>query len=171
MQNSLIIEKRKSIGIRIFLTVSLAFSFSQRLSYITLHNNIRYIVMLFWVIMAVYKKLCIPSNNKGEKGQLCRLFIKGNVPIKVIIYLYTLLLIICGLTENRFLSTNGQTFINAVSAIAIFYLFGESAFGCSVCALVISYWVAVICFFISGTYHFEFHDMAFASGFIVVYYF
>lgn len=154
----------------ILLVISLSIAFSSRIGYFTMPNSITYSIMLFWVAVALYRKLSVSKKDRYV-SVISSVFISDNFSITLFIYLYTMLLIAFELTESRFLSTNIQSFINAVSAVSIFYLFKKDAFKYSVISLAITYLIAITGSLASGSAFFEFHDLAFGSGFLVIYYF
>lgn len=158
----------------VILVISLSIAFSSEIGKIEIANNITYSILAIWIIWALIR---FAINNFYIKnrfiGETLKTFIKYNFYPKIIIYVYTLILIIFGLTEKRFFSTNIQTFINAISAISILYLYKNKAFIYSIAALFLSYIYAffgsVLIYGIRFYEHLEFHDMAFAAGYIIIY--
>lgn len=163
-------ESKRIKNIFLVLTLTLAFSEYLGNGSTRISDSITYGCLLFWILLAVVKFTLTPSKIYSQKNIISLVFLKENFIIRVIIYIYTLFLIFTGLTESRFFSTNLQTFINGCSAVAIIYLFGKSALKLSVQAYIIAYGVAIIASIFRQTYFFEFHDMAYASGFIIIYY-
>lgn len=155
-----------------FLVLTLTLAFSEYLgdSATRISDSITYGCLLFWIVLAVGKLAFTSSKIYSEKNIISLVYFKDNFTIRVIIYLYTLFLIFTGLTESRFFSTNLQTFINGCSAVAVIYLFGKEALKLSVQAFAIAYGIAIMISIIRQTFFFEFHDMAYASGFLIIYY-
>ena len=148
----------------ILLIITLAFAFSEYLgdSLTRISDSITYSCLLFWIVAAVIKYVVTKKSSclNTEKNIVMNVLLKENVKIRVIIYVYTLILIFLGITENRFFSTNIQTFINGCSAGAIIYIFGKKALKYSSVALVLAYIGAVSISIVKQTYFFEFHDLA-----------
>ncbi|NSD38666.1 hypothetical protein G5B24_10735 [Blautia glucerasea] len=158
----------------ILLIITLAFAFSEYLgdSLTRISDSITYSCLLFWIVAAVIKYVVTKKSSclNTEKNIVMNVLLKENVKIRVIIYVYTLILIFLGITENRFFSTNIQTFINGCSAGAIIYIFGKKALKYSSVALVLAYIGAVSISIVKQTYFFEFHDLAYGVGFLIIYY-
>lgn len=160
-----------------FILIStLSIAFSSQIGDFKFSNKFVYSILAVWILIAFYKFIADGFNIKDTNFKsVLKIFFKYNFYPKLIIYIYTLVLIFLNITEKRFLSSNIQTFINAVSAIVIVYLYKNKAFKYSLIALIISYLYALIgSFFTHGVYFFdylEFHDMAFGSGYIIIYFF
>jgi len=169
------ITQKDNIEIILFI-MSLSVAFSSEIGNLNINNKITHSILLIWIIRAGFKfkknGYCI--KNKGLSNLLYT-FIKYNFYPKVIIYIYTIVLIIFRLTEKRFLSTNIQTFVNAISAIAIICLYEKKAFEYSMKALFLSYIYAVFgsiwLYGIEFINYLEFHDMAFGTGYVIIYFF
>lgn len=140
-------------------------------------GDFAYIIMASWIMVALCKFALNRGNiNNCTKKKVLSCFLQCNFEIKVIIYIYTMLLIILGLTQSRFFSSNMQTFINALSAISIVYIFGRKAFTLSAFSLVLAWVFCVLHKFFQDVGDFsilhdlEFHDLAFGTGYILLYY-
>lgn len=153
-------------------TLVIAFISTIDNGYFVISTNAGYFVLAFWIMFAAfsyaYSGFRMPDYNKKSTIDFG---IKFAFWPKVIIYMYTLFLIFSGLTEKRFLSSNIQTFINGLAAIAIFYFFKEKGFYLSTYAVIITYFIELLCMVIQGniTFHLEFHDLAFSVGYIVLF--
>lgn len=158
----------------ILLIITLTLAFSEYLgdSLTRVSDGLTYSCLLLWIVAAVVKHAVTkkPSCTNIEKNIVAGVFVKENMKIRVIIYVYTLILIFSGITENRFFSTNFQTFINGCSACAIIYIFGKKALKYSSIALVLAYVGAISISIVKHTYFFEFHDLAYGVGFLIIYY-
>lgn len=110
----------------------------------------------------IYKK-------KNRINEIGRIIVQGNFYIKVIIHVYSIALIMLGLTESRFFSYNMQTYINALSAIGIFYLYKERTLRIGTKALLFGFLVAIICQI--GTGNVAVHDLSFGAEYILIYIF
>ena len=86
----------------------------------------------------------------------------------MVIYIYTVILILLGLTDKEYFSSNLQTFINGLTAIAVFYIFGNKALKVSIYAVIAAYLILLLKCLFSGN-SLEFNDLAFSVGYIVIY--
>ena len=163
-------ESKRIKNIFLVLTLTLAFSEYLGDGSTRISDSLTYGCLLFWILIAIAKYVFTPSKVLDSQKIISLVFFKDNFKIRVYIYIYTIFLILTGLTESRFFSTNLQTFINGCSAVAVIYLFGKDALKLSIQAFAIAYIIAIIFSIIKQTYFFEFHDMAYASGFIIIYY-
>lgn len=112
--------------------------------------------------------------REKKKSKIIFTFLKYNLIIKIIMHVYTIVLVLLNLTESRFLSTNFITYVNAMSACAMFYLLGERIWKDSILALIFSW---IICILIQiATYgaqfvqYVEFNDLSYAAGYVFLYY-
>lgn len=167
----------------IIFAISMAVAFlSQTFMKNTGSDTVCFLVLMFWIMAAFFKFIISyftrqTFKRNSRRRLLSELFALNNY-VRIIIYIYTVFLVYSGLTEERFLSSNVQTFINGVSAIAMVYLFKERAFKNSVAALVLAYIYSIITglinlrsFVLASFIHiFELHDIAFAVGLVVIYY-
>ena len=138
-------------------------------------QNFCFLIISFEIFLALLTFSLNRFRMKEEaKRKVLPVFFKYNVVIKIIIHLYTIGLVVLGITEKRFLSSNIRTYLNAVSAIAIVYLLGEKAWRKSIIALILTWILSV--FWVILKYgrdfvqHVEFHDLAFATGYFFLYY-
>ena len=174
--------KVKLLKLLYIISMTIAFiSDSGNLS--ILSDKFRYSVMLIWILIAATQfllghmgdngRVLIAEKNRKEKNYFLAELFKLNNIVRIIIYVYTVFLVCSGLTEERFLSTNMQTFINGVSAIAGVYLFGEKTFKYGMVSLIAAYMVSLYIGVSLGKplmALFELHDIAFATGFIILYF-
>ena len=79
-------------------------------------------------------------------------------------------LIFSGMTNKEYFSSNIQTFINGLSAIALFYFLGQDSLRISVYALVMSYIFLFLRSILIVHSSLEFHDLAFSVGYIVLFF-
>lgn len=175
--------------IALILTLSVAFC--------ELSTAITYPLMAIWIALACAKAIInnrflreklpleglrdflhsmgILTETRPKTQRVLQSFMTYNMGSRVVIYLYTIMLVVLGLTERRFLSSNIMTFINGVSAISVIYLFGKRGVKCSFIALCLA-WLfsaASATLFPSSTNIFknmEFHDLAFGAGYVFLYY-
>ena len=175
--------------ILLILTLSAAF--------LELPNMIVYSMMAIWVALAACKLAAnlsgirnrhpmtsarghllswgIQTENDSAEDTVLLTFTKYQFGSRVFVYVYTLILIFSGLTQRRFLATNFYTFLNGLSAASVLYLFGTSGVVCSLISIAIAWGISVIRGFVapdSAVFYrnFEFHDLAFGSGYIILYY-
>lgn len=132
-------------------------------------NNNGYYIFASWILVffasLLINKLTIKDRIKSE----CIAYgIRYSLLPKVVVYVYTILLIYLGLTKEEYFSTNIQTFINGLTAIAVFYILGKRALKVSIYAVVVAYIALFInCIFLGKAL--EFNDLAFSVGYIVIY--
>lgn len=134
-----------------------------------------FVIVLMLIIWAFLKYMLNSFKIKDEKRlNILSVYLKNNLGIKLAIHGYTIILVILGLTEARFLSTNLITYINAVSAVAVIYLLGKEAWEISIISIVIAWIISILWqIFTYGSMfykHLEFNDLAFATGYLVLYY-
>lgn len=117
----------------------------------------------------------IQTENRTStvRGILC--FLTWNFGSQVAVYVYTVLLVVFGVTETRFLSTNIMTFINGLSAASILYLFGKRGVTASIAAICAAWVISAVRALIAPEFeefwkNFELHDMSFGAGYILLYY-
>ena len=115
------------------------------------------------------------TENDEDTDTVLLSFTKYQFGSRVVIYAYTLILILIGCTDRRFFSTNIYTFLNGLSAASVLYLFGTSGITCSFISVVIAWIISLIRGFLfpdSDVFYrnFEFHDLAFGVGYILLYY-
>lgn len=139
---------------------------------INININWAYSIMAIIVLLAFIKYVFGSNSTKNniERNIINSQLIYNFMP-KVIIYIYTLFLVFSGLTEKRFLSTNLQTFVNGLSAISVFILFGKQSFYYSYIAVVLSYIITIsVEVFNKGlNICLEFHDLAFSMGYVILF--
>lgn len=160
--------------LKIIISSCLIFSFMTTSGMIPFMNQSNgYYGIIPIIIMALFKwslnNFKVRNNEKRDVLQFG--FIYSVVP-KVVIYGYTLYIILSGISEKRYLSSNIQTFINGVSAIAAFYLLEEDIFQVSSYSLIIGYIIGISIRIFRGDLFsggFEYHDLAFAVGYLVIY--
>ena len=168
---------------------------SLTISFCEIDNVIAYTPMAFWCVLALAKWIANTprmtnkhpklhqlladvglerENEPSAKGVLgC--FAGYNMGSRVVIYLYTVLLVILGLTEKQYLSTNAMTFVNGVSAISVFYLFGSKSVYYSLVAICGAWFIELLqAIFAPGNHSFqvnmELHDLSFGAGYVFLYY-
>lgn len=150
-----------------FLTHTVnTFPISQKSGFIIL------LVLIIWsFINLIANSFRIKNTNKRI---VLEVYLKNNLTIKIVMHIYTLFLVFFGLTEARFLSTNLITYINAISAIAIVYFLEENAWEISLISLFMTWFIAflwqIIVYGITFFEHIEFNDLAFATGYLIIYY-
>lgn len=115
--------------------------------------------------------------NKGllkNKREITSVFFRWNFRIKIVIHIYTIILVILNLTDRRFLSSNIITYLNTISAVTFIFLIGDDAWEDSIVALVLTWIVGLLWsmlkYGIKFTEHVEFHDLGFATGYVFLYY-
>ena len=155
------------------LVIILIISFSSTVDYyVKINSIIGYILLLGWIIWAAITFIhnCFRFKDKNLKITLKFTLMFAFIP-KLIIYGYTIILILFGMTDVRYLSTNIQTFINGLSAISIYYFFKEKSLKLSFVALLITYLIQGLFMVLSrgNVITFEFHDLAFAIGYLILY--
>ncbi len=176
-------EKAKPLKLLYIICMTIVFISSSDDSLNILSDKFRYLVILVWVLIAVVqfllnhivenRKVFIAEKNRKEKNFFLAELLKLNNIVRIVIYVYTVILVCSGLTEERFLSTNMQTFINGVSAIAGVYLFGDKTFKYGMISLIAAYLTSLYIGISLGKpirSLFELHDIAFATGFIILYF-
>ena len=98
----------------ILLIITLAFAFSEYLgdSLTRISDSITYSCLLFWIVAAVIKYVVTKKSSclNTEKNIVMNVLLKENVKIRVIIYVYTLIL-------NFFRNYGKQIFLNKYSNI------------------------------------------------------
>ena len=156
-----------------FLIAALTFCFIANMSiYTGINSDYAYYVMSFLVVLAAVKYAIRKFRITDQvKADVILFQFKYNFLSKVVIYAYSLVLQFLGLTEKRFITTNIQTFINGLSAISIFYLYGIKAFDYSCIAVICAYIIEVAAgvFCRGWDISLEFHDLAFSVGYIILY--
>lgn len=150
----------------LILIVLLCIVFCSTISGTKINPNIGYAILLLVSIWGILNFLMMSKDK--QQAKYFTTILKGNFPIKVIIHFYSIMLVFLGLTSSAYLSGNLQTYINAVSAICIFFVFGDSTLKDSVVALFITLIVAVATQYKVGM---RIHDISFAAGYILIYYF
>ena len=154
-----------SIKFKNFLfLISLIVIFTTQFGYYKFNTSVSYIILLFWIIYSFFEFVF----HRKKVDNISKTFLFYNFGIKVIIYLYTIILIVLGLTEKRFFSSNLQTFINGLSAILLFSCFGKKTLRLSLDAIYISWFIMAFSQLLVGRIYFEFHDIAFALGFVFI---
>lgn len=153
------------------LFISLTITFVIANTYINGGNisNNGYYILSLWIILAfvviIINSFKIKNLNKSEC--LAIGFRYSFIP-KMVIYIYTVILILLGLTDKEYFSSNLQTFINGLTAIAVFYIFGNKALKVSIYAVIAAYLILLLKCLFSGN-SLEFNDLAFSVGYIVIY--
>lgn len=153
------------------LFISLTITFVIANTYINGGNisNNGYYILSLWIILAfvviIINSFKIKNLNKSEC--LAIGFRYSFIP-KMVIYIYTVILILLGLTDKEYFSSNLQTFINGLTAIAVFYLVGNKALKVSIYAVIAAYLILLLKCLFSGN-SLEFNDLAFSVGYIVIY--
>lgn len=176
-------------AVELLLVLSLILAFSE------VPNAVAYTPLLFWCMLAFGKAVLnsrfvvrrwpelrqwlndvgLQGRNRSSIDRVLTCFLRYNSGSQLLIYAYTVALILFGLTEQRFLSTNAMTFINGVSAISVIYLFGRRSIRCSFVALCCAWVVGLFRGFLfpeRGSFwvSMEMHDLAFGAGYILLYY-
>lgn len=126
----------------------------------------------------VRKKLTswgVQTENHRRQNSVLGTFLTWNFGSQVAIWLYTILLVVFGMTESRFLSSNIMTFVNGLSAVSILYLFGRRGVNVSIAALCMAWFISLVRAFVAPAFedfwkNLELHDIAFGAGYILLYY-
>lgn len=117
----------------------------------------------------------IQTEQRKKQNDVLRIFLTWNFGFHIVLYIYTLLLVVFQLTEARYLSSNIMTFINCLSAISILYLFRKQGVRVSIIALCLAWIISLIRTFVAPAFddfwkNLELHDMSFGAGYILLYY-
>lgn len=190
-------EQKNGGGVSTTLLGKIALVLSLSVAFMQLSNLVTYGIMSAWIaiaagkyllglpamqkyssaapISAAYRKWGFSAEKADRRESVISTFLFYNFGSRVVIYIYTLLLIIVGATESRFLSTNAMTFVNGLSAASIFYLFGFKAVVFSTVAACLSWvWSVLGVLSRSGLTEFfkqlEFHDLSFGVGYVLLYF-
>ena len=188
-KNSWIVSTSRLGKIMLLLSLSVAF--------LDIKNIITYGIMSAWIAVAagkfllgqpamqkypalapiseIYGKWGLFTGNVSSRKSIVSTFLFYNFGSRVVIYIYTLQLILVGATESRFFSTNAMTFVNGLSAAGIFYLFGPKAITYSTIAACLSWIYSVIGVvarsgFVDFFKQLEFHDLSFGVGYVLLYF-
>lgn len=145
----------------------LSLAFSSTISAAHINPLFGYIVVFCMSGCGLARSIIHKKKNRINK--IGSIIVQGNFYIKVIIHVYSIVLIMLGLTESRFFSYNIQTYINALSAIGVFYLYKERTLHIGTTALLFSFLTAIICQI--GTGNIAVHDLSFGAEYILVYIF
>lgn len=164
--------KIKKIDIAYILILTVAFLST---TLVNISQNTGFGLMAVFILYACVLLLRNDGRIHDKKmSKVIFVFLKYNLLIKIVLHVYTMILVLLDLTQSRFLSTNLLTYVNAMSAIALFYLLGERIWQNSIIALILA-WVISVCVQIA-TYgvgfieHVEFNDLSYAAGYVFLYY-
>lgn len=128
-------------------------------------------IILLALIQLAINNFAIRDKNSRI---ILSIYLKNNLNIKILLHLYTFVLIALGLTEAKYASSNMFTYINALSAIALVYLLGEKAWDVGIESLILTWVLSLLWQIIryGGSFysHLEFNDLAFASGYLFIYF-
>lgn len=172
--------------------ITMAIAFTTRYADFTLGYEIQMLVGAFWIVIALAKlernRFLFEEDNK----KIFLLFLKIYLIPKIVIHVYTIMLMILGRVEWTYFSTNFSVYIPTILSIVSLYLFGVKAYKYSAIALIISWLVSVgVSFLSKGPYIFvyaikqayfdstdnsffnylELHDLVLSLGYIVTIYY
>ena len=169
--------------------LDLAYVLSMGIAFCSIVNSqqfvptiVSYGIVFFWMAVAFIKFIKFSGVEyyglSEHEYTACALVFKYNNYVRVLIYIYTLLIIFLGIGEKRFLSANLQTFINGLSAISAVYIFRKRTLKNSISALIMAYLISLIYGLVNGgeltsntlSKIFEMHDIAFSIGIIFLYF-
>lgn len=172
--------------------ISMALAFTTRYADIKLGFELQMFIGLFWIAVAFLKLEKNKFAVKNCSRQDLIFFFEIYFIPRVVIHLYSIMLIVLGKIESSFFSTNVTVYIPTLLVIFSIYLFGTKAFKYNCYALIVSWALSVSASFIcKGPYVFvfaikqayfdvmdntfsnylELHDLVLAMGYIVIFYY
>lgn len=179
------------------MVVSILLILSLAISFCDLDIAITYPIMAFWVLLAIVKlvlnwdrvsqkwpchtlrrimlRLGVDLEPDPSRKEPLVCFLQYNFGSRLAIHEYTVLLVCFGLTQSRFLSSNITSYVNALSAISVVYLFGRKGVRCGILALILAWGISVCGFLLDTGFEdllakLELHDISFGAGYVFLYY-
>lgn len=135
--------KVKKILIILYI-VLMAIAFTTRCGDIFISNNVQYIIAII-IIGISFFSFIINGKNRENAKDLKKVFKWYFIP-PLLIHLYTLILMMVGIFDKAYFSTNISKYIPILLAISSIYIFEEKAFDYNFIALILSWFLS---FFIS----------------------
>lgn len=192
MINGLSIKKGNMLGI--VFVISLAIAYTRDYGDIHTGFYLQSGIGLFWIMISFvkffYNRGIIISGFSKDVFWFLKLYL---LP-QIVMYLYTIILMVFGFTSWKYLGTNITSFVPIILAITSYYLFSEKSIKYICYAIILSWCIsiifaikshglivikqAVIQGYFDHYYHvsylprdnyFEIHDIVLAVGFFIVY--
>lgn len=181
----------KSVWKYIYI-ISMALAYTTKYADIFLGFGLQLVIGLSWILLAVFKLEKNRGIVAGVNRQDLLFYVKIYFVPKLIIHMYTILLMIFGKVDWNIFSTNLTVYVPTLLVIVSIYLFGTKALVYNCYALIISWILSVgVSFICKGPYMFvfaikqayfgyvdinysnylELHDLVLALGYIVIYYY
>lgn len=171
--------------------ISMSIAYTTRYADITLGFHLQVIIGLLWIAYAICKYIKNGCCFSGKHNKIS-LFIKIYFIPKLLIHLYTIVLMLLGKVEWKYFSSNLTVYVPTLLAVLSVYLFETKALKYNIYALIISWLTSIgtsllikgpgiFVYAIKQAYfdtatnqsinYLELHDMMLALGFIAVFYY
>ena len=173
-------------GMPIIYIISMIVAFTTEFGNIRVGRSIQWAIGALWIALAVISLMFGLQSKKYNKDIV--FFIKLYFIPHVIIHMYTIILMICGQVDWKYLGTNVTVYIPTLLAITSIYFFGYKAARYNIIALICSYFLSVALsvmligphiiidairqayFDIGVKNYLELHDVVLAAGYAIVFY-
>ena len=163
----------------IIYVISMSVAFTTKFGDIIIGKSIQLAIGALWIALAVISLMFGLQSKKNNKDIV--FFIKLYFIPHVIIHIYTIILMICGQVDWKYLGTNVTIYIPTLLAITSIYFFGYKAARYNIIALICSYFLSVtLSVMLIGPHiiidairvknYLELHDVVLAAGYAIVFY-
>lgn len=153
--------------------------------------RIQVLIALFWVGVALMKLVINGFRCRTADSADSVFFLKLYLIPQLAIHLYTVILMLCGVVEWKYLRTNVTSYVPTLVAALSIYLFGAKAFRYNLWAIILAWFVSVTSSILMkgpgivwdaiyqayidldakiGSNYLELHDMVLAIGYLICYY-
>ena len=185
--------KSRNDYIAIPYVLSMVFAFNNIYGDYQYSVLIQNVIAFVWVMYGLMTY--IRCSFKSAKSKECVRFIKTYVSCDIIIHIYSIGLIVCGVVDARYLTTNISAYVPTLIALVSLYLFKEKSILYNCASVCISWLVSIIVSvaqhgisifknaiiqgYINSRYsiggvrvlnHFELHDVVLAVWYFIVYF-
>ena len=178
-------------------TLSMMIAFTTRFGDVVLDYHLQTIIGIGWVIFGLIVHYGNNNTKFGKNPKSKDIIWFGSAILLpyIVIYLYTLLLILIGVVDSKYFSTNISTFIPVILSFLSVYLFREKSFKYNCIAAVLSWitsvgisvatkGIGIFKYAIIEAYidknasgfgysrnYLELHDLCLAIGYVIIFYF
>lgn len=175
------------LGLKIAYVTSMILAFTSRYGNMEVSYRPQIVIGIAWIFVGIVKFISDGFCFKGIYGKDIQRFLAIYLFPHIVIHVYTIILIILGAIEKRYMTTNLTVYVPVILSVMSIYLFGKSAFKMMYFALILSWVLSLACsVYVGGISvlwdairqgylghsvrnYLELHDMVFGLGYILIF--
>ena len=180
-------SSKAKLPLKVLYILSMAIAFTSKYGNIEVSYRPQIAIGVIWCFLGCVKFIHDGFSFKGTYGKELKIFLKVYLIPHVVIHVYTIALILLGMIEKKYLTTNLTVYVPAILSVTVIYLFGASAFKITYIALMLSWVLSFFCsitvggvsvvmdaikqgyFGYSVRNYLELHDMVFGLGYVILF--